>query len=60
MHTDVWEPGQVQYIGGSCYYVTFIDDAMRKKWAYFIRHKSDVFATFKKWKYLVENETGKS
>ena len=34
-----------------------IDDATRKTWVYCIRKKSDVFATFKKWKGLVENET---
>eukprot|EP00253_Pinus_taeda_P023188 PITA_23188 len=43
----------------SCYYVTFIDDATRKSWIYCIRNKFDVFDTFKKWKALVENETGK-
>ena len=25
---------------------------------YFLKHKSDVFATFKKWKVEVENQTG--
>jgi len=30
-----------------------------KTWIYCIRNKSDVFDTFKKWKALVENETGK-
>ena len=30
VHTDVWRPAQVQSLGGSRYYVTFIDDATRK------------------------------
>jgi hypothetical protein len=60
VHTDVWGPDQVSSLGGSHYYVTFIDDATRKTWVYCIRQKSDVFDTFKKWKALVENETGKS
>jgi len=59
VHTDVWEPSQVSYLSGSCYYVTFIDDATRKTWTYCIQNKSDVFDTFKKWKDLVENEIGK-
>ena len=58
VHTNVWGPAQVHYLGGSRYYVTFIDDATRKTWVYCIRNKSDVFDTFKKWKGLVENETG--
>jgi hypothetical protein len=59
VHTDVWGPTQASSLGGSCYYVTFIDDENRKTWVYCIRKKSDVFYTFKKWKALVENETGK-
>jgi hypothetical protein len=59
LHTDVWGPAQVSFLGVSRYYVTFIDDATRKTWVYYIRKKSDVFDTFKKWKALVENETGK-
>ena len=30
VHTDIWGPTQVQYLGGSRYYVTFIDDALDK------------------------------
>ena len=30
LHTYVWGPAQVQSLGGSRYYVTFIDDATRK------------------------------
>ena len=57
VHTYVWGPTQVSSLGGFCYYVTFIDDATRKKLVYCIRKKYDVFYTFKKWKDLVENET---
>ena len=59
MHTDVWGPSQLSSLGGSHYYAIFIDDATRKVWVYFLRHKFDVFITFKKWKCLVENEIGK-
>ena len=40
--------------------VTFIDDSTRKVWAYFLKNKSNGFATFKKWKVEVENQTGLS
>jgi hypothetical protein len=58
VHTDVWGPSQVSSLNGSCYYVTFIDDSTRKLWIYFMKNKSDVFEIFKKWKSLVENQTG--
>eukprot|EP00253_Pinus_taeda_P002476 PITA_02476 len=59
VHTNVWGPTQVSSLGGFHYYVTFIDDATRKTWIYCIKNKSDVFDTFKKWKALVQIETGK-
>ena len=59
VHTEVWGPGQVQSLGGSHYYVTFINHATRKTCVYCIRQKYDVFDTLKKSKYLVENVTGK-
>ena len=59
VHIDVWGPTQVSSLGGSHYYITFIDDANRKVWVYLLRQKSYVFQTFKKWKCLVENETSK-
>ncbi|GJZ55995.1 retrovirus-related pol polyprotein from transposon TNT 1-94 [Tanacetum coccineum] len=57
VHTDVYGPTSVASIGGSRYYVTFIDDNSRKVWVYFLKNKSEVFNTFKKWKAAVENET---
>jgi hypothetical protein len=48
VHKDVWGPTQVSFLGVSCYYATFIDDATRKAWVYCIRQKIDVFDTFKK------------
>ena len=37
VHIDVWGQAQVSSLGGSHYYVTFIDDATRKVWVYFLR-----------------------
>ena len=58
IHTYVYVPTTVVSLGGSRYYVTFIDDPTRKVWVYFLRSKSNVFVTFKKWKTEVENHTG--
>ncbi|KAF3637944.1 putative cytochrome 82A3-like [Capsicum annuum] len=48
----------VSSLGGSRFYVTFINDFSRKVWVYFMKHKSDMFATFKRWKAEVENQIG--
>ena len=44
-------------LGGSQYYVTFIDDSIRKVWIYFLNNKSYVFSVFKRWKKEVETQT---
>ena len=56
VHTDLWGPSPVASLGGSRY--SFIDDSSRKVWVYFLKNKSDVFEIFKKWKAMVETETG--
>ena len=57
VHNDLWGPSPVVSLGGSRYYITFIDDSSRKVWVYFLKNKSDVFETFKKWKAMVKTKT---
>ncbi|MCQ7691360.1 DDE-type integrase/transposase/recombinase, partial [Salmonella enterica] len=59
IHSDLWGPAHVQSKGGARYMLTFIDDYSRKVWVYFLKHKNDVFLTFKQWKALIEKQTGK-
>ncbi|KAE8681319.1 hypothetical protein F3Y22_tig00111330pilonHSYRG00089 [Hibiscus syriacus] len=59
VHSDVWGPSTTSSLGGSRYYVTFIDDFSRKVWVYFLKQKSEVFEKFKLWKAEVENQTGR-
>ena len=58
VHMDLWGPAPVASIGGSRYYITFIDDSSKKVWVNFLKSKFDVFKTFKKWKTMVETKTG--
>jgi 5'-3' exoribonuclease 2 len=60
VHSDVFGPVTVPSLGGSLYYVSFIDDFSRRTWMYFLRKKSKVFNKFKEFKSLVENETNKN
>lgn len=57
IHSDLWGPSPVTSKGGSQYLLTLIDDYSRKVWVYFLKHKSEVFAT--QWKALIEKQTGK-
>jgi 5'-3' exoribonuclease 2 len=57
VHLDICGPMPHQSLGGASYFVTFIDDATRKVWAYLIRTKDRVFTIFKEWLAMVENQT---
>lgn len=59
VHTDVCGKLPVESIGGSRYFVRFMDDHSRYCWVYSIRSKSDVFKTFVKWLTMVEKQTEK-
>ena len=59
VHTDVWGSIKVTSKGGSRYFVTFVDDYSRYVWIYFLKHKNEVFDTFKRWRAMVENRTGR-
>ncbi|KAH9688421.1 hypothetical protein KPL70_015118 [Citrus sinensis] len=52
-------PTKTASIGGSHYFVTFVDDFSRRVWVYTMRAKDEVLEIFVKWKKLVETQTGR-
>ena len=46
-----------QPLGGASYFISFIDDATRKKWAYLGRTKDRLFSVFQEWLTMVENKS---
>lgn len=56
VHSDVAGPFQVKSHSGCRFFVTFIDDFSRKITVIPIKHKSEVFEEFVKYKNLVENQ----
>jgi hypothetical protein len=52
----VFVPDLVPSLGGSLYYVSFMDDFFRKTWICFLRKNTMVFEKFKEFKSLVENQ----
>jgi hypothetical protein len=46
-------------LGGSLYYVIFIDDYSRKTWLYPLKTKDEVFSKFQEFKAEIENLTNK-
>ncbi|KAM2893261.1 hypothetical protein FF1_008638 [Malus domestica] len=58
IHSDICGPMQTSTQVGNRYFLTFIDDCTRMCWVYFLRNKSEVFSTFKKFKLTVELQSG--
>ncbi|KAL6344420.1 hypothetical protein AAG906_039676 [Vitis piasezkii] len=58
VHTDVCCM-QSNTLGGTLYYVTFIDDHSRKAWAYALKSKDQVLDVFKDFHVKVKRQTGK-
>lgn len=59
VHSDVCGPMPVNSIGGSKYFVTFIDDHSRKVFVYTLKTKSEVFSKFVQFKTFVETQLNK-
>ena len=59
IHSDVCGPMPESSIGGSRYYVTFIDDFTRYTFVYFLKNKSQVLEKFKDFHNYAKNVSGK-
>ena len=59
IHSDVWGPAPITSFNGYRYYILFVDDYTRFSWLYLLKHKSDVFTTFKNFKATVEKQFSK-
>ena len=42
IHSDVWGPSFVSSIGGSRYFVVFVDDYSRYNWIFHMKHGSEL------------------
>nr|GEZ39774.1 retrovirus-related Pol polyprotein from transposon TNT 1-94 [Tanacetum cinerariifolium] len=59
VHADLCGPMRTESLGGSRYFLLFTDDYSRMSWVYFLQLKSKTFKNFKKFKALVEKQSGK-
>ncbi|WJX50083.1 hypothetical protein P8452_36436 [Trifolium repens] len=59
VHSDICGPIDVLSTGGNKYFLTFVDEFSRMTWLYHIKVKSEAFDVFKKFKALVEKQSGK-
>ena len=54
IHTDICGPMSVSARGGYSYFITFMDNLSRYGYIFLIRHKSESFEMFKRYKNEIE------
>ena len=57
VHTDIYRYMKTSSHADNIYFITFIDNYSRMTWVYFMRHKSEAFIIFKKFKNLMERQS---
>nr|GEU41536.1 retrotransposon protein, putative, Ty1-copia subclass [Tanacetum cinerariifolium] len=60
IHTDVYDPFKIMSRQRASYFVTFTDDFSRYRYVYLLKHKDEVFETFKVFQKEVDNQLGKT
>jgi len=56
IHSDVWGLSKVLTLGGSRWFVTFIDDCIRMAWVCLMKSKSEVKFLFQKFNNMIQTQ----
>ena len=56
IHSDVWGPSPFPTKGGSRYYVSFIDDCTRFCWVFLMKHRSEFFDVYCRFRAYVKTQ----
>ena len=59
IHSDVWGPSPISSIGGSRYFVVFVDDYSRYSWIFYMKHRSELLQVYSNFAKMVETQFSK-
>ena len=59
IHSDVCGPSPVSSIGGSRYFVVFVDDYSRYSWIFHMKHRSELLQVYSNFVKMVEAQFSK-
>ena len=54
IHSDVWGPSPISTIGGSRYFVIFVDDFSRYTWIYLFKNRSELYQIYRDFTKMIE------
>ena len=57
--SDVWGPSSVSSIGGSRYFVVFVDDYSRYSWIFNVKYRSELLQVYSNFAKMVETQFSK-
>ena len=57
--SDVWGPSSVSSIGGSRYFVIFVDDYSRYSWIFNVKYRSELLQVYSNFAKMVETQFSK-
>jgi hypothetical protein len=56
VHFDVWGPMPIPTMGGSCYFVIFVDDYSRYTWLYLLQNRSKLPKIYSEFQKMVQTQ----
>ena len=59
IHYDVWGPSSVFSIGGSRYFVVFVDDYFHYSWIFNMKHRFELLQIYSNFAKMVETQFSK-
>ena len=59
IHSDVWGSSPISSIGGSRYFVVFVDDYSRYSWIFHMKHRSELLKVYSNFAKMVETQFSK-
>ena len=59
IHSDIWGPSSVSSIGGSRYFVVFVDDYSCYSWIFHMKHRSELLQVYCNFAKIVETHFSK-
>ena len=59
IHSDVWWPSSISSIGGSRYFIVFVDDYSRYSWIFHMKHHSELLQVYSNFAKMIETQFSK-
>ena len=59
IHSDVWGPSPITTLGGSRYFVIFVDDFSRYTWIYLFKNRFELYQIYRNFTKMIETQFSK-